>query len=362
MPGIQGICTFPGIQQVVSGEISFAMGITPSSATLTIAPQQNLVDQVGTLSFFDGQTEIDWPNCKVDTNSFERTSAGFIWRLTIYDRRWMWQATGGGGVVTQGINFRTEDGDLIKDTEKSLQDAAKVCLDALGETGYDVSALPTDERPELIWDAAVPAQCLEDMCEQFGYRVVLGLDNNVKICKVGVGADLPITPDIMTNSMSIKLPAMPDTLAVVTAQDRFQVDLALEAVGIENDTYGTLKPIGDLSYMPSDGWGDTDVCGFEDVYDFIYQKYSSIDRARKCQNLAKKSVFRYYRVIFPIPSIPGYVDSKGNVNAPITYPWQVKLESTQVEHVSEDLGLPELQRRNKPAQIFGVYHLEDDGK
>ena len=345
---IQGLAYFPGLNQIVDGAFSFTTGITPSMATLTIAPQANFTAQVGTLTFFDGQTTMQWPDARVDTNSFERNSSGLVWRLAIYDRRWKWQSTGGGGIILRGANLRNDDGTLITCTELSPQDAASQCLDAMGETGYDVGALPNDERPELLWDGGVPAQCLEELCEQFGCRVVLGLDNRVRICKVGDGQPLPETPDILTNSMALNLPGMPDKIAAVCAPDRFQVDLVLEAVGIENDGKGTLKLIDDLTYKPAGGWADVDLQFFDEITN------------TKARELAKKSVYRYYRVKFPI-QVPGYTDTKGNTNATITRPWQVRLEDTQVEFVDEDMKLPEQQRRNKPAQIGGVYFNEDDG-
>ena len=111
---IFGIATFPGLNQIVEASFDFTTGVTPSMATLTIAPQVNFTAQVGTLTFFDNMgVELQWPNARVDTNSFERNSSGLIWRLVIYDRRWKWQQTGGGGIVNGGANLRWDDGTII---------------------------------------------------------------------------------------------------------------------------------------------------------------------------------------------------------------------------------------------------------
>ncbi len=344
---IQGLVYFNGIAQIVDGSMSFTTGITPSQATLTIAPQAGFTAQVGTLTFFDGQTTVSWLDARVDTNSFERNSAGLVWRLAIYDRRWKWQSTGGGNVITLYANLRDDTGEIIECTKLSPQEAAVKCLDAMGETDYDIGALPNEERPELLWDCALPAQVLEELCEQFGCRVTLCLDNKVHICKVGTGAALPDTPDIATNSLAVELPGIPDRIGVIGAPDRFQVNVLLEAVGLDRD--GTYKPITDLTYITgslANGSTPDDFDGISDIK----------DRA-----LALKSVFRCYRVKFPI-YVPGYTDTQGNTNARITRPWQVKLEDTQVEYVTDDLGLPESQRRCKPALIYGKYWEEMDGK
>jgi hypothetical protein len=347
MPPPQGLAYFPGITQIVDGEISFGVGATPSKAMLTIAPQLDFTAQIGTLVFFDGRTRIEWPDARIDTNSFDRTSEGLIWRLVIHDRRWRWQSTGGGGAITLGANLRTDDGELIKDTELPLQEIAKECFDRMLESNYDVSVLPDAERPEILWDGALPAQCLEELVGQFGCNVVLGLDNLVRICKVGDGAQLPDTPDILTNSLSLTLQGMPPKIVAVCALDRFQVDLKLEAVGIENDGKGTLLPIDQLSYKPTGGW-DTTAFEFNNITN------------KKSRALARKSVYRYYRVVFPI-RVPGYVDYYGNPGTWINFPWQVRLETTQVEYLVENPNPPLEYRRNKPAAIGGIFCLEGDG-
>jgi hypothetical protein len=134
--------------------------------------------------------------------------------------------------------------------------------------------------------------------------------------------------------------------------DRFQVDLELEAVAIENDNKGTLVPVNDVSYNPggagsATGWNNTDL-EFEDITN------------RKDRSLALKSVFRYYRVKFPI-NVKGYIDSKGNYNATISHPWKVKLEQCLVQTLEEDWHLAESQRRSRPAIIYGCRFSELDG-
>ncbi|MFA5262237.1 MAG: hypothetical protein WC378_00320 [Opitutaceae bacterium] len=344
----QGLAYFPGINQIVEGSISFAVGVSPSTATLTIAPQLHLTAEIGTLVFFDGETTLQWPNAKLLTNSFERNKSGLVWRLAIVDRRWLWQSSGGGGEISKGANLHYEDNSLIRVTEATLQDLATACLLAMGETDYDVSALPTTERPEVMWDKALPAAVLEDMCGQFGFNVVLGLDNRVRICRVGIGAELPETPDVVTSSGALEIPAIPRRICVVGPPTRYQVDMELEACGIENDRKNTIKAIDDLSYKPDEGWEWADLYG-----------YDCIDNLKE-RNFALQSVFRYYRVKFPL-RVPGFVDSHGNDNSEVQYPWQIRIEDTQCEYVVEDWNISEEQRRCSAAVIGGIFYNEFDG-
>ena len=95
----------------------------------------------------------------------------------------------------------------------------------MGEKKYHVTDLPTAPRPEVHWDGSVPAEALADLVEEFGFRVVLQLDGTVKICKAGDGADLPIDDDVMENSLTIDPRPMPDDLAILCGDCRFQADL-----------------------------------------------------------------------------------------------------------------------------------------
>ena len=79
---IQGLAYFPGIQQIVGCSVVCSHGISPASIVLTIAPQLDFEAEGGTLTIFDGNSSLAFPDCKVDRHSLERNAAGLIWRLT----------------------------------------------------------------------------------------------------------------------------------------------------------------------------------------------------------------------------------------------------------------------------------------
>src|SRR5574341_1011890 len=278
MPAYQGLCFFPGVNQVVSATYTLSHGITPGVATIECAPQFGFVGAGGTLLFTFGPFNVAFAGCKVDTFSFRFTDQGQIWALQIFDRRWKWAF----GEVWGRFNVRLPDESVDSLTARTPQELAAYLLDAMGEIGYEVTQLPNDTRPEVEWEAANPAQELADLCEKLGCHVVLTLGGYVQICQIGVGAALDTTVDVLQNSLTIDPPERPDSLKVVCGKTRYEAVLRLEAVGLDTD--GTVKPIDSLSYTPTGGWSVVKPDGFLQV------------AAGEARELAKATVFRWYRI------------------------------------------------------------------
>lgn len=273
-----GIVTFPGISAIVSADFTLSHGVTPSVAHITIAPQADISGLSGTLAFHFGQTTIEFKDCKLDKTNFQRTSTGLIWSLDVFDRRWKWA----NRAILGRYNTRKANGLIDVATEKTPQQLARLCLDAMKESGYDVSALPNDARPEIEWDYENPAQALDDLCETLGCSVVLGLNNKVSIKKIGAGKTLPTLQELYSDSLTLDVPERPDGLMCVGGIVRWQDRFKLEAVGLDTD--GKVKLVDKLSYKPANGWATADPDVFGNVED---------DDARK---LAKQTVWRWYRV------------------------------------------------------------------
>ena len=241
----QGLALFPGVAQAISGEITLSHGISPSVGTIEMVPQPNFAGDGGTLSFTFGGVEIDFPDCKVDQASLKFDANGFLIALSIFDRRWKWSA---GGTISGNYNVRADDGTIDPIRQQDAPTLCSMCLDAMGEGGYDVSGVPGDVHPYVDWDHDNPARCLADLADQLGCRIVLGIDNTVSVVPLGQGADLPVDDTVMANSLTINPPEIPDSLLVVGGVSRFQMDFLLQAVGLETD--GSIKPIYELSYYP----------------------------------------------------------------------------------------------------------------
>lgn len=286
----QGLFHFPGISSILSGSFTLSHGISPSAAVITLPPQKNFAVKSGVLAITYGDTRIAFRNCRLDMASLQSDSSGQIWTVRILDRRWMWA----WGSVSGWYNKRKPSGHIDTDTEKSPRELATLLLEAMGETVFDVGQLPDSVRPEVRWDYSNPAEELANLCDSLGCRVVLGTDDQVRICILGVGANLPISK-VMSGGYGFDPPEMPDSLKFVAAPTQYQMKFVLEAVGLDTD--GIVKPIKDLSFNPS-GVGETD--GWAAQHPDTFQGLIGTTKAAAARRaFAMTSVFKWYRVKEP---------------------------------------------------------------
>ena len=329
---MQGLVKFPGVQQAVSATVSVAHGISPSVFTLEIAPQRDFAAEGGTLELQFGSVKIAFPDCKVNRHAFQRTLAGEIWQLNIFDRRWKWSY----GRISGLYNLRHDDGTIKEGTEKTPRELAELCLRAAGEEEFDTGDMPDDVRPEVQWDFHVPMEALANLCDLLGCRIVLQLDNKVAVRKAGEGSALP-AGGVMDDSLTIDPPEKPDKIAVVCGPDWLQWDFLLEPVGEETD--GTLVPVDELSYKPADGWSEIDLPFYLDIdSDEDWEK-------------AKATVFRIYRIKLPVS---------------IKFPGGRKITLSSLDQIlpidvlQNDTYIEDGERRNKPAIVYGKWYMGGD--
>ena len=363
-----GIASWPGVQQVLQASMTLSLGITPSVCTLEIVPQDpSTISEFGELSFLYGDTQITFKRCKVDKALYQYTQQGFVHQLSILDKRWTWAWGAAVGIYNEHFPGIDTFGSLDVSTIQTPQVLAAYLLSLILQPGeaYDVSQLPNDTRPEVRWDYDVPAQELARLCDSLGCKVALGTDDVIRVVRAGVGADLP-DGSILRISQVVDTPEKPDTVAVVGAPVRYQVDFNLEAVGLDTD--GTIQKIDDLSYRPKAGWSkilpDTQV-GFLDVVGWEQDPLVPANLARAQQlgfinprELARQTVYRWYRIsmtaiddVNKTPQIPGW---KGNPGERITYLWQVlPTEDVQVEGYYDVLGGNKFV--SLPAWVFGQF-------
>lgn len=346
----QGTVSFPGVSQVVSASYTLQHGITPGIASVETVPQAGFAGTGGTLTFTytrdtGGPITISLPNCKIARAEFSIGPQGRIWRLQILDRRWKWAFP----TISGFYNRRNEKGQVmdetgvpVRQTKKNARELATLLLTALNETGFDVAALPTTSYPTVEWDAENAAQALAQLADDHGCRVVLGLDNAVHIYKLNVGAALPLLPEAIDYSGSIDPPEVPDKIGVACAHVRHQCDLVLEAVG-ENDD-GKVLPIDQLSYKPAGGWELSDPPEFNAIADL------------KQRELAKRSVFRWYRILVPFRIFT--IDASNNI-ATRTISHLDEILPLETDMV--DTLLDGSTEREREAIAYGVYHDGTDG-
>lgn len=340
--GIPAKFSFPGIAQVMAGTVSFGHGITPTGFQLTIVPQpSNAIVEIADLTLEYNNETLVFKDCRADQAAYSFDANGNVIALAILDRRWRWAF----GRISGEYNVRREDNTIekidngdpafaVEDSERTPQQLARLLLTAAGETLAPdaVNALPNDTLPYVNWDVANPMAELANLCDMLGCRVVLGLDNVVRVRKLNVGQPLP--PDgLMRYGASVDYFGSPDKVSVVSAPVRYQHDFELEAVGLDTD--GSVKLLDDLSYVPSDGWGTTD----------IFSGFAQVD-LEAGRSLAHKTVFRWYRVKVPF-DLPGY--------GLIKHLSQIILLGAQVFKVlADDI------RTARDAMVYGLYFAESD--
>lgn len=291
VPG--GSVTWPGVQAPIACSYSTQHGITPGTATLELAPQTTPISEVGTLALKFGSVTISLPNCKADVATLRRDGNARQWSVSILDRRWKWRF----GFISGRYNVREADGTIDPATEKTPQELASLLLDAMQETGYDVSDVPnsiggTPVRPPVNWDFANPAQELQSFAEAVGTRVVLRLlTNTVALKLLGSGATLPVDVTTIEDSVTSNPPETPSQVEVVGGRAEYQGDVSgLEAVGMDVD--GDVKPIDDLSYKPAVGW-----VVWDETFGNVVEEVALPDgRKAKPRELAAKTVWRWYRL------------------------------------------------------------------
>lgn len=332
----QGICTYPGVGQVVRASFTLSHGITPSSGVIEMAPQESLVAQVGTLAFRFGGVLIQFPGCRLASPTFTRSGQGILASFQVQDRRWAWEF----GSVSGRYNVRREDGSVDRSTERTPQQLATLLFQAMGESGFAVGELPNETRPEVDWDYANPAQELADLCESLGCRVVLGLNNRVSLRRTGQGAPLPNLGIQMTEGYGATIQARPDALLFVAGPTLYEVRLRLEAVGLDTD--GTVKPIDELSYKPSTangGWSKQN----PNVFSSLTNTLSNGQTSDESRMLALQSVFRWYRVT---------AETSGNVLPDFSSLWQVlPLAEGRLKDYAGDDGTVQFL----PPLVSGIY-------
>ena len=243
---------YPGVGAYESFTITDVAGCSPAIAVLKMFPQAGLPDENGdiTIQYDDenlGTQIIVFKNCHIDATSYERNSGGQIVSVRLFDERWAWAF----GEITGRYNIRLPNNWVNPKHEKTPQELATLCFQAIGVDKFDVSALPNDARPDVDWDHANPAQCLDKLVNDLGCRVVPIRSKGLwKICVTGVGDTLPENYLYNDAGDGIDPVEVPDYIKVVTSPWQYQVSLQLQPVG--RDTDYSWKNISNLSYVPSD--------------------------------------------------------------------------------------------------------------
>lgn len=277
-------------------DFTFAPGIQPSVCLLYTVPHTANLPQVDTLTIStQGDVSLSFRDCLLEDPKLSANQSGQIWQLPIKDRRWKWQY----GEIYGHYNKSEKNGTYTR--ERTPRQLASILLDGMNETGYDVSRLPNDVRPERRWDGATPAVELDSLCEALGCVVVLNpFTDRVEIWPVGQGLPLP-NGTTTGKAYTPILPARPSRVRVESGETLFQATWSTEAVGLDTD--GRWKPLTELSYARPRAYGgfpgDAVWNGFEGWYENSNgtpRTYESGGKILNIRDLAAGTVFQCYRL------------------------------------------------------------------
>lgn len=242
--------TFPGLASILRGQIIVTRGITPSAAVLLCVPEDGVELAPGDLTFTCNGS-VTFPDCLPLTNTMRKVKlgGGWAWAMVILDHRWRWAS----GSISGEYNRRLPNGSIDPDTQMTPGELADLCLEEMGETGYDTSEMPSSVYPYVNWNNLVPALALKQVCEAVACEVCGGEIASVFIQPLGTGQDLPAGGNPLHPPATMTRPNQPTRIVLYGGNNVYCSQLKLAAVGPESD--GTTKRINDLSYKPSGGWG-----------------------------------------------------------------------------------------------------------
>jgi len=240
----QGIGTL-GSLVVLGVEFTQSRGVSPSSGLVKLLPAaafDRFVDDMYLTYGGVTLTATDMAVADVSQRNFDGRD-GFRWDAVIQDRRWKWRYPRIGGTY----NRRLCDGSVDEKGKKNARELGEMLAVALGESGFDVSNLPTDVYPAIRWDDAIVRFELAWLGELFGLVVCPKLNNTFALEPIMQSASLPaggvsITPP----AFAFKPAIMPSSLKVQGSHDRKQGWLNLQPLGLDVD--GTIAPLASCSW------------------------------------------------------------------------------------------------------------------
>lgn len=238
--------TFAGIHaDAGAGDATFALGLGPEPSGGQVALKGTGHSMAsGDLVLTDGDTTVTLPNLTVEERTEHEGRDGEYTIVKLKDRRWQWATR---AHVTGEWNKPEADGTTIPAAlQKTARELVALCLDAMDEDDYDVSALPNDFYPYVKWEFEPAAQAAQEVCDMCRATLTLNAGDHAEVVVLGSGDSPPDNIHKTQQDTGVRYVGLPDKYVVRGARKIIQRTDTLEPVALDTD--GVVKAFEDLSY------------------------------------------------------------------------------------------------------------------
>ena len=295
--------TFAGIHLAGSGvDYSRTAGPNPNVTSLSLVGHDLglTIGATGDLFISDGTTTVTIALLRITSILEANSSGGQITQVTVEDTRRTWSTR---GHISGEWNRPGQDGE--ENAQRSAQQLVALCLDALDEVGYDVSALPADFYPYVKWEYCKPGEALNGICDMCGCVLTLAADGSAVVVTLGVG-DVPPAGYRKRQDLGSQITWQPTMRTIRGARAIIQRDSTLVPVALDTD--GEPKAFEDLSYyaaaialVADGGWkeaGDDDATAWDRACTAQFGKwaFAGTEQQKHYAQLAQASVRRWFRL------------------------------------------------------------------
>jgi hypothetical protein len=305
--------SFGTVGGILGLTMPFVRGCSPSVGTLYLTPRDGLDTPPADLTFSSGGSSITLRDCVTGATFLRHADTRPRMCAQVFDRRWKWQFTS----VSGKYNVRLTAGTVDQFTRKEPGELAAIILQQMGESGYDVSRMPTGVYPPANWNASRGNVALADLCDYVACEVVLNpLTDKVEIWPLGVGQETPTGLSENTPKWRyIPRASIPSEIQVHCGDSLYQYRLKLEAIGRGTNLLQTKSP----------DW----LANLNVAYQGL--NFPGVDTQLKSA-LAMDTAWREYRVV----SREGGVLDVPGVGATISNPRQYVLKDYILYSVADD--------------------------
>lgn len=229
---IPASATYPGIGPILRWSYVRSRGIVPSTFIAEVVPG-TITAAPATMRVTFGDLEFNFPDMVATEETLRQKNAlrGFLNLIHLHDHRWRWKF----GTISGRYNVRLPNGTVDPTTARTPAQLAALCLEAMGEVGFDVSRMPAGMWPPANWQNDNPAECLDKLCRYVACEITGGELAQVVIYPLGVGEELP-AGKFINPPFPLTPQARPRVLMLQGGPTVFQSRLKLAAVARNADT------------------------------------------------------------------------------------------------------------------------------